>query len=151
MQSIASIITKLKANYPRFSFLQSDNFWWSPSENTIHYNAKVKDSAALLIHELSHALLGHKGCISDVKLITMERQAWDYASKIAPFYDIKITNKIIQQNLDSYRDWIYRRSTCPKCSAIGLQDKKNIYKCLACNNKWQVNQAKECKLRRYSI
>lgn len=150
MPSTASVLSSLKANYPQFSFKLGDNFLWSSSENTIYYDDSTDDQVVFLLHELSHALLGHTSYERDIQLITMERQAWDYTVKIAPSYDITVSDEIVQSTLDSYRDWIHERSTCPNCGATGVQTEKYTYTCPACNHDWRVNEARTCALRRYS-
>jgi hypothetical protein len=149
MQSMPSLIKSLKTDYPHFIFKESDSFLWSHTEHTIYY-ACSDDDCSLLFHELSHAILNHADYKRDIELIAMEREAWDKAKEIAKKYDVSIDDDFIQSNLDTYRDWLHTRSTCPKCSATGLQIKKNDYKCLACNHQWRVNEARTCALRRYS-
>lgn len=151
MPSTKTLLSRLKADYPQFSFAKGDDFLWSSSENTIYYGDKVNAQPIFLLHELSHALLNHNNYSSDIQLITMERQAWDKTIELASVYGIAVTDDIIQANLDSYRDWMHSRSTCPKCQATGLQIKEKIYSCPACSHKWQVNEAKICALRRYNI
>ena len=151
MLSTASVLLKLKANYPQFSFEQGDSFLWSSSNNTIYYDDNTSDQSIFLLHELSHALLGHVSYDRDIQLITMERQAWDQTLELASSYGLTIPDSIIQSTLDSYRDWIHERSTCPICSATGLQTTKNTYVCPACTNKWRVNEARTCALRRYGV
>jgi hypothetical protein len=149
MPSTISILANLKNKYPQFLFKPSNNFLWSSSDNTIYYDKKNNDQAIFLLHELSHALLGHANYDSDIKLITMERQAWDNTIILAQEYNIKVTDDFIQSNLDSYRDWLHSRSTCPKCQATGIQTKKYDYLCIVCSHKWRVNEARTCALRRY--
>jgi hypothetical protein len=149
MLSTISLIKKLKVDYPQFSFIKGASFSWSHSESTIYY-ADTDDDLAYLFHELSHALLGHTSYDRDIQLMAMEREAWDYTIKLAPKYDVAISNDMVQSTLDTYRDWLHKRSTCPKCTANGLQTAKRTYKCLACGHIWYVNDAKTCALRRYS-
>jgi len=151
MQSTASIISKLKINYPQFVFKEANRFLWAPNEQTVYYSNKIDNCSAFLFHELSHAILDHNNYNFDVELIAMERDAWDTAVKIASNYNIKIKDNIIQLTLDTYRDWLHKRSTCPACSATGIQSNKNQYKCLACGNEWRVNEARICALKRYKI
>ncbi|MDK2898892.1 MAG: hypothetical protein PWQ10_79 [Patescibacteria group bacterium] len=150
MLSTTSMLLRLKNSYPQFLFKEDTDFFWSSSDNTIFYDASSKDLPVLILHELSHALLGHNKYDSDIQLISMERQAWEYTIKLAYSFNIKIPDEIIQSNLDSYRSWLYCRSTCPKCQSIGLQVKAKTYHCLACNHSWQVNEARKCNLRRYN-
>jgi DnaJ-class molecular chaperone len=150
MHSTISLIKNLKTDFPQFIFKKSSNFLWSHSDNTIYYTDK-KDDFRFLFHELSHALLGHADYNRDIELVAMERQAWDKAKEIATSYGIVIEDNYIQDNLDTYRDWMHNRSTCPNCDSNGMQTSKKSYQCLACNNKWQVNEARTCALRRYSL
>lgn len=151
MPSITSLAAKLSIDFPNYQFIPSSEFHWSPLEKTIFYNQGSKDSASLL-HELSHALLGHEDYIKDIGLIEIERDAWQYASNtLAALYDTPISDEIVQDALDTYRDWLHARSTCPECTATGIQTKKSIYKCLACSSRWHVNDARICALRRHTL
>ena len=153
MPSTCSILKKLKTDYLSVDFQPADDYLWSPSNQTVYYveKSKDKDSCAYLLHELSHGLLGHSDYDRDVTLIAMERAAWDKAKDLAGSYELTIDEDFIESNLDSYRDWLHARSTCPNCGATGLQTKKLAYSCPACNQKWRVNEAKICALRRFSI
>lgn len=150
MLSTTLLIEKLKQEYPEFHFKKSTQFLWSPSEKTIYYTAS--DMAyQLLLHELSHGILGHTTYTRDIELITMERDAWDTAGKIASSHNLSIDESLIESTLDSYRDWLHARSTCPKCTATGQQVKKFVYHCPACQHSWKVNEARVCNLRRTAL
>ncbi|MCX6728834.1 MAG: ImmA/IrrE family metallo-endopeptidase [Candidatus Saccharibacteria bacterium] len=150
MPSTISLIKNLKSDFPQFNFQKSSSFLWSHSDNTVYYTDK-KDDFRFLFHELAHALLNHVDYGRDIELIAMESQAWDRAKEIASSYEVVIDDDYIQDNLDTYRDWMHERSTCPSCSANGIQIKKKNYRCLACSHQWHVNEAKTCALRRYSL
>lgn len=150
MPSTISLIKNLKNDFPQFIFKESSSFLWSHNDNTIYYTNDNNDFS-FLFHELSHALLNHVEYNRDIELVAMEREAWDKAKEIALNYDVILDDDYIQSNLDTYRDWMHERSTCPKCSASGMQIKKKSYKCLACNHQWLVNEAKTCALRRYNL
>ena len=153
MPSTCSILKKLKSDYPTVNFQPADDYLWSPGEKTVYYaeNLTDKDGYAYLLHELSHGLLGHSDYDRDVTLIAMERAAWDKAKELAVKYSLTIDDDLVESNLDSYRDWLHARSTCPNCDATGLQTKKLGYRCPACDQKWRVNEARVCALRRFSI
>lgn len=151
MLSTTSLLSRLKSDYPQFSFKLGDDFSWSSTDNAIYYRDGTNNDLAFLFHELSHAILGHTDYEQDIQLITMERQAWDYAVDLANSYNIAISDQIIQNTIDSYRDWLHMRSCCPKCKATGMQFEKNGYRCPACSHKWRVNEARLCALRRYKI
>lgn len=149
MLSTALLISRLKTDYSQFVFKKDTQFLWAPNEQTIYYTNLNDSNYIFLLHELSHGLLGHAEYNYDIGLITMECQAWDQAIELAKNYNITIDETIIQKNLDTYRDWLHARSTCPGCTATGIQTKKHNYKCLACSHEWQVNEARICTLRRY--
>ena len=149
MPSTTSLITKLEADFPHFTFTAGDEFHWSPEAQTIFYD-KVADDQASLLHELSHAILGHKDYTRDIGLIELERDAWTYAQKtLAQKYGVSIETGQVEDALDTYRDWLHARSICPGCLATGVQTKNNEYKCILCTTKWRVNDARACALRRY--
>ena len=153
MPSTCSILKKLKSDYPTITFQPAEDYLWSPSQQTVYYaeDSTDKDGCAYLLHELSHGLLRHTDYDRDVKLIAMERAAWDKAQELASGYNLFINDDLIESNLDSYRDWLHARSTCPNCGATGMQTKKLAYSCPACSHKWRVNEARICALRRFSI
>lgn len=151
MPSTTSLANNLQREYPAFAFKESDEFRWSPTENTIFYDSSSEDCASLL-HEMAHAVLQHKEYAKDVHLIEMERDAWQYASDVlTPKYEIAIDDNTVQNSLDTYRDWLHARSTCPRCKATGMQTQKSQYKCVICSAQWRVNDARLCALRRYKI
>ena len=150
MPSIRSLLTILRSDYPQFTFLSATQTHWNPDSRTIFYSNDV--SPAELLHELAHALLDHKKYRRDVELIKIERDAWDHATYyLAPMYTIAINQEMVEIAMDSYRDWLHARSTCPSCNAIGVQSSHHMYRCLACQTAWSVNEAKMCALRRYKI
>lgn len=151
MLSTTSLIARLKSDFPAITFSSGEEFHWSSQKNTIYYPKNTSDSEALL-HELAHAILKHTTYSKDIQLIEIERDAWEYAKQtLAKRYEIAINETSIQEALDTYRDWLHARSTCPNCQATGIQKKTNQYTCLACHTKWRVNEARICALRRYRI
>lgn len=152
MPSTSSLLSNLQTDYPQFTFQEDNRFLWSARRQTIYIDQNVECGDEFTLHELSHALLGHQGYLSDIDLIKLERDAWDYAkNNLAPRYDYSIDENIIQDNLDTYRDWLHARSQCPDCTAVGLQTKSRHYRCISCGHTWRVNDAKLCALRRYSL
>lgn len=151
MPSTISKISEIINSYPQFIFKEAIDFSWIPNKKIIYYNSTDKQALSLLIHEVSHALLEHNQHASDIDLIRIEQEAWTFAQNLAKQFNISITDEIIQLNLDTYRDWIHKRSICPKCRSTGFQIKATTYKCPACDNKWLVNQAKDHRLIRKNI
>jgi hypothetical protein len=144
------VIKLLTIDYPKFNFIESDSYYWSPQKNTIHYGRLTKEPKSLwpLFHEVGHANLGHRRFNSDFELLTLEMDAWDKAKIIASLYGVKIDDDHIQDCLDTYRDWLYRRSTCPFCTNSSLQTKIDTYSCFNCNNTWHVSASRKCRTYR---
>ena len=152
MLSTVSFLDKLTTDYPEYTFRPGDHFLWAPSTLEIIYDPTDKHIKEHTLHELAHALLDHCDYDSDIQLITMERDAWQYAkATLSLKYNVTITDTTIQNSLDTYRDWLHARSTCPNCHATGVQSKKHHYRCVACQRTWRVNDARICSLRRYSL
>lgn len=141
-----SIVSQLRSSYPALSFKKATTFHWSPNDNTVYYNDA--DDVAQLLHETGHALLDHRRYDRDITLLEMERAAWGKASEIARSYGLSIDEALIETALDTYREWLHSRSTCPKCQATGIQTSRTSYSCPACLTTWRVNDARISQLRR---
>lgn len=148
--SLTETLHKLTLAFPNVHFELADDFSWSPSTKTVHYNPSLPHATALLLHELSHGLLDHREYTRDVELISMEAAAWQKAQAIAPEFGVVIQEDVAQDNLDTYREWLHARSTCPACKATGFQITAAEYHCPACLHRWRVNEARSCALRRYN-
>lgn len=151
MRSTSSLIHKLKNDYPSFVFFETDQFSWSPITNTVSYSSDIAHASELLLHELSHGMLGHSAYERDVQLLAIEATAWEHAKELAQKYNVRLGEDVIQDHLDTYRDWMHARSTCPECTATGYQTGISTYNCPACSHKWRVNEARVCGLKRYKI
>jgi hypothetical protein len=147
---MSSLIHKLKTTYTDISFVEAEQFSWSPSTKTVFYNTSVPNATHLLLHELSHGLLGHRTYRRDIELVAMETAAWEKAREYAETFNVRLSENAIQDHLDTYRDWLHARSSCPECSANGYQTEAFHYECPACLHKWRVNEARLCALRRYN-
>ena len=135
------LVDKVRADFPQFSFKEGLQEHWSPKTNTVTYEAgKSGQKAAYgLLHELAHALLGHYNYKSDFELLKLESLAWQKAAQIAQNYGLSISDDHIQNCLDTYRDWLHRRSKCPTCGVHTLQKDPRSYQCYNCGTSWQVS------------
>lgn len=144
-----SLLNQLKTTYPTVTFVESDDFQWSPRLNTVEFDPAHELADSLLLHEVGHSILNHNDYSKDVTLLSMETDAWEAAKKIAPDVQVPIDDDDVQDHLDTYRDWLHARSTCPRCEANGYQNGVRLYACVACGHSWRVNEARTCALRRY--
>lgn len=142
------LISKLQADFPQLVFEEGPVFSWSPKIRAVIYPADVTDEANplwSLLHEVGHALLDHQTYASDFELVKLEAAAWEKATQLATTYQHSIDPEHIQDCLDTYRDWLYQRSTCPTCSTTSLQRNMTIYCCYNCNTEWRVSRSKICR------
>lgn len=148
-------IELIKKKYPEINFKVGKSFYWSSIDQTIYYQKKYQDSDKAnwtLFHEVGHALLDHKNYSSDYSLIQMEIDAWNKAIKIANSLNIKIDPEHIEECLDTYRDWLHKRSQCPKCRTSTFQDSDiQYYTCFNCQFSWKTSQSKICRPYRLGL
>jgi len=136
------LITRLQAQYPNLQFRHGDQFCWSPETSEIIYlaDATGQQAAWSLLHETGHALLRHQNYQADFELLRMEVDAWERARQLAQDVGVEIDEDHIQDCLDTYRDWLHKRSICPKCSTKCLQqDDFAHYRCFNCHTVWKVS------------
>lgn len=148
---MSKLIVQLQADFPEVTFISSNSFYWSPKKKAIHYAPINLDSAPnawSLLHELGHALLEHQDYRNDFDLLIMEVEAWEKAKVLAQEYGYSIDSDHIQDCLDTYRDWLYLRSTCPNCTNCSLQIDSRTYRCFNCNDIWQVSGSRKCRTYR---
>lgn len=145
-------MTDVTSSYSNLVFEPGDVFRWSPATQTITYDtAKIdKPGGRLsLLHEISHALLGHKNYDQDLELIRMEVDAWRKTAELAKQHNVDFVDEDIEHCLDTYRDWLFARSRCPGCEQSGIQADERTYRCFICNEKWQVPVRQSCHVKRY--
>lgn len=152
MPSTSSLLERVHDAYPALTFTAGERFEWHPSESVIIYDPEDPLLDSRLLHEIGHATLSHDSYDRDIDLIAMERDAWQTARMdLAPKYGVEIPADVIHHDMDTYRDWLHGRSTCPHCSSNGIQIQKREYKCVTCRKTWRVNEARSCQLRRWRL
>lgn len=145
------LVRKLKQDHPDLVFSLGQSPCWSPGTGQILYpTQEATHGVEGLLHELGHARLGHKGYMSDLELLQKEVQAWQEALHLADRYEVTIDQNHMQDCLDTYRDWLYKRSMCPLCMNTGLQENESCYTCLNCGHSWQVSASRFCRPYRRS-
>ena len=149
MPSTSSLIQTLSAAHPEYTFTEASDFFWDPNTKTVHYSPAHPNAPALLLHELAHGLLAHAGYERDVALLSMEAAAWETATQLGAKYGVPVSDATIQDHLDTYRDWLHARSTCPSCRETGIEVTRHRYHCITCETTWRVNDARRCGLRRH--
>lgn len=145
------LLTKLRKQLPGVSFEAGTAFFWSPEYSRVTYKSGSEEKYMwALLHEASHAILGHKNYQNDVELLMLEVSAWQQAKSLAAEYGIEISEDHIQDCLDTYRDWLHQRATCPRCSTVSLQITAREYRCHNCSAAWSVSASRFCRPYRLS-
>jgi hypothetical protein len=140
------LVDALRRDYPHITFREADVASWSHERREVSYCPDEHDTGVWsVLHELGHALLGHRSYESDINLLQKEAEAWQKAVSVAEHYQLVIASDHIQNCLDTYRDWLHKRSTCPTCGSHGLQQSKTLYCCLNCRDTWKVSSARFCR------
>ena len=129
----AELLQKLKEGFPEFRFKNGKKFAFRPPK-TIVLGPVEPFSELLALHEVSHAILNHKSFRMDIERLRMENEAWDKAKELAKKYDIKVDEDFIQDELDTYRDWLHSKSKCKKCGLTCYQTLDGVYHCPRCEN-----------------
>jgi len=145
------IVNALEKMFPHLCYRPGKSFSWSPETNEIFYDKGKpnQNHSWSLLHETGHALLSHNRYDADLELIKLEVAAWEKAKEIATSLNIVIDEDHIQDCLDTYRDWLYQRSVCPRCNNKSLQQ-ENIeqYQCFNCHMVWEVTPSRFCRAYR---
>lgn len=149
MPAISSLVQQLENSYPALKFAKGPSARWSPTETTVYYDPHESHADWVLLHETAHGVLGHNGYRRDVELLQLERAAWHHAMTVlAPIFAIDIASDFIETQLDTYRDWLHSKSTCPTCQSTGFEQTQQHYTCIHCGASWRVNIGIETAVRR---
>lgn len=151
--TLDTILKLIHKKLPELSIIASDGLCWSPKNNTITYRAEdtSEENVWGLLHESGHAVLGHTTYHSDAELLLMEVAAWDTALDLAQECGLSINNDHVQDCLDTYRDWLHQRSTCPRCGIVTFQENTTTYRCFNCRKLWTVSASRLCRAYRLTV
>jgi len=149
IKNLDFLLEQIRADYPDVSFVESGHFSWHAGTKHVSFKrdseANLEHTAWSLLHELGHALLGHAIYRYDIELLQLEAAAWSQAHKLAKKYTLEIDEDYVQDCLDTYRDWLHMRATCPTCYARTLQATPSRYRCLNCQTEWSVTRSRLCR------
>ncbi len=147
-----SLLERLRHDYPDLQFIVGTTCCWSPDNKSIMYVLEPGLEATWsILHELGHAILNHQNYKTDVELLQKEVLAWGKAHELAQTYGIVINDEHVQNCLDSYRDWLDKRSTCPNCGVKTTAATARTYRCFNCHASWTVSLARHHRSYRRQI
>lgn len=145
-------VSLLGKHFPGVTYRKSKQFYWSPKTNEVFYTTLTDPQTGVwsLLHETAHAALGHTMYRADFELVLLEIAAWEKAKDLArELLSMEIDEDHIQDCLDTYRDWLCARSTCPGCGNLALQQSDfRHYQCFNCHARWKVSPSRFCRAYR---
>lgn len=148
------IAARIFEDHKQIQFAKSEVFYWSARDNTVFYNPTLLDTLVgiyKLLHETGHALLKHTTFESAPELLSLEVAAWTKAKELASNYDVTVDQDYIESCLDSYRDWLHKRSMCPNCKTASTETADSAYKCFNCSQKWVVSPDQRSRCYRQKL
>lgn len=126
-------LKQLKSDYPQFTFKQGKKFAFRPPKTLIFSDQPQPNYALLALHELGHALCGHRRYHTHVERIKLESEAWEAAQGLCKRYHIPYDEDFAQSQLDTYRDWLHQKSLCKTCGLTRYQTPDGHYHCPLCD------------------
>lgn len=126
-----ALILRLKADFPELKFISGRKFAFR-YPRMIRIRPDEPNAELLLLHELGHAVLGHRDFKTDVERLKMEAEAWEKARELADIYGVFYDEEAVQSELDTYRDWLHKKSRCAACGLTRFQDTDGVYHCPNC-------------------
>ena len=129
----ATFLAKIKSDHPEFNFRKGERFSFRPPK-TITVGPDEKNDELLLLHELGHAMSGHKAFNTGAERLKMEREAWEKARELASSYDVEFDDSLAEAELDTYRDWLDKKTRCKKCGLTCYQTPDEVIHCPRCEN-----------------
>ena len=129
----AEFLEQLKTDYPWLKFREGPKYAFRPPK-TIVLGPLEPFSELLTLHEVSHAVLKHKDFRMDVERLKMEVEAWEKAKELAKQYGVDANEDLIQDELDTYREWLHKKSRCPSCGLTRFHTPNGTYHCPRCEN-----------------
>lgn len=127
------LLEKLRVDFPDFRFVKGVRFAFRPPHTIIIGPEEANDSL-LLMHELGHALCRHQDFGTGVERLKMERAAWEKAQELCGSYGVCYDENVVEAELDTYRDWLDKKSRCPICGLTRFQAPDGTYHCPRCEN-----------------
>ena len=140
----SALLQQLQADFPDFTFKSGPKFAFHPPHTIIlaeNPSETLAKTALLTLHELGHAVSGHQDYQTHVERLKIEREAWDAAKKLFQKYqnqglipsDTPWDENFIEEQLDTYRNWLHTKSLCKTCGLTRFQTPDGTYHCPRCD------------------
>ena len=131
-----AFLETLKTYFPNFSFKPGRKFLFRPKKS-IFYLEDNENFRLLLLHELSHALLGHFSYETSLERIKIERDAWGKTRSLCKTYGVPFSEEFAETELNSYRDWLHQKTLCKTCGLTCLEINSESLYCPFCQKTYK--------------
>ncbi len=118
-------------DYPDVRIVTGRKFAFRPPRTIMV--GEEEPSELLMMHELGHYLCGHVDFAIDADRLRKEREAWEKAREVCDSYGVEYVEEVVERELDTYRNWLDKKSRCPKCGLTRFQTPDRIYHCPKCD------------------
>lgn len=129
-------VQKIIEQYPNLRFRQGKKWTFRPPRTIVYEetgeNCCLNEYKLSLLHEVGHALLKHREFRTDAERVKMERAAWEKARELSKKYKVEYDEELVEDRLDTYRDWLHQKSLCSKCGLTRYQTVDGEYHCSFC-------------------
>ncbi len=125
------LLERLRQDYPELRLREGKKFLFRPPKTIILGAEELSD--LLLLHELGHYLCGHVSFNTEPERLKCECEAWEKARELCVMYGVPFDDDFAQQELDSYRDWLDKKSRCPSCGLTRFQTQDGVFHCPKCD------------------
>lgn len=132
----SELLERVRKDFPELRFREGKKFMFRPPRTVIFVQKCGEDENDFgkmqLLHEVGHALLGHRDWETDLVRVKMECAAWEKAKELSKKYEVRYEEEFAEEELDSYRDWLHQRSKCKQCGLTRYQTRDGEYHCPQC-------------------
>lgn len=137
---MGDLITSLKQDFPDFHFTYGKRFSFRPPKTIVIGPDEGTKTPLLIFHELGHALSGQYIYKTAIERLKIESLAWNEGKKA---YEKCLTSgryslppwdeEFVEENLDTYRDWLHAKSKCKTCGLTMYQGADKKWLCPFCS------------------
>ena len=131
-----AFLEAIKESYPEFTFRPGRKFLFRPPKS-IYYLESDENFRFLLLHELSHALLGHFSFSRSLERLQIERDAWAKTRELCSLHSITFNEELAEIELNTYRDWVHQKTLCKHCGLSCLEVSSESLYCPFCQNEYK--------------
>ena len=130
----ATFLERVKGDFLKLRFVSGAKFAFRPPRTVVvPRDSDSPYDSLLLLHEIGHVLIGKYDFKTEVERLKIEVLAWEKAKELAVLYGVPIDEDMIEDELDTYRNWLHQKSRCPNCGLTRFQTPDGVFHCPKCS------------------